>query len=143
MRSFNEIVQKRGYQFIDEGLTAGVAVDPNASAMRNFIIQAAKEEDPASLPGKYEATKAWIESGTEEMQRELYKILYAFYFHSIIIMVKAKTDSVLVNKFVKNHMNDHHKYHKQDYGKIQEITKGQITQQYEETKFSLKIREFG
>ena len=139
--TFTELIEDRGFTVLNEGDLRGQAVDLNLPPMKNFILKASSEENPATLPQKYQDTKNWILSGTPELKRELKRILYAFYFHSIIIMVKNKVDRALIQDFFSSNIDDHHNYHKQDRQKLSRlINQPPINfKQLEMTTFGLKI----
>ena len=141
MQSLTQLIGSRGYTVLDEGMLRGQMSGSDTSVMRNFITEAAKEENPLDLPQKYEATKKWIEESTPELKRELYRILYAFFFHSAVIMAEANVDLHILKSFVENHFHEHHKYHKQDLGKITKLLKHQISPSLKETTWGLKITQ--
>ena len=140
MQPFTNLIEKRGFVVKNSGDLAGIEVQSKVPDITNFINQAASEENPADLPQKYENTKKWIESSTPELRRELYRILYAFFFHSAIILFKSRNEEIF-RKFLQDHFQDHHKYHQQDRPKFNNMLKrgpGQLVMM-EGTKFSLKI----
>ncbi|EAY02416.1 hypothetical protein TVAG_206920 [Trichomonas vaginalis G3] len=105
-------------------------------ALREMI----KNEDVSKLPEQYDAVKNWIITSfpPESIQyRELYKILYAFFFHSIIIMSERGVDKQVVTKFMNRNTGDHHRYH--DQSKLKKAVANNACPKLADNGFSLKI----
>lgn len=132
-------------QIIDYGydVHASQQVMPNTGGdIYKDAIDTIKDlEDPNQLPNHYAAVKNWIITTypPDSIQyRELYRILYAFYFHSLVKMkMSGQVSTDVIKRFTDMYSGDHHRYH--DQSKLKKALNSSSVSRLAQSSFSLKI----